>query len=498
MLKNLFTVSAWTGLSRLLGFVRDVLFAAVLGAGPVADAFLVAFSLPNMFRRILAEGALNLAFVPIYSKKLETGKNHQEFASQAVSTLAAVLILLVLVAQLIMPAMVFAMASGYFGDTRFNTATLFGRIAFPYIFFIALAALLSGILNSHRRFWVAAAAPVLLNIIFVHVLAVSYVASYDIGLVMAVSVPVAGLAQLLFVFMGIRRAGIRIELRLPRLTPDIRHLLVIAAPAAMTGGVIQLNLLIGRQVASFEQGAVAWLNYADRLVQVPLGIVGVAVGVVLLPALSRKLAAGDVSGGNHLFNRCCEISLALSIPAAVALAVFSVPIVSVLFERGAFGEHDTSRTALALMIYACGLPAFVFQKAYQPLFFAREDTRTPFKLSLVAMVTNAVVAVGLMQTLGYVAAALGTTASGWVLLILFMHRARRLGQAATLDRQFWWSFPRILLASAAMGGALFAAYLWGREFFFMPGIRYVAVTLLTFSGIAIYAGVFLLLKMWTR
>ncbi len=493
MLRNMFTVGSWTSLSRVLGFVRDILFAAVLGAGPVADAFLVAFSLPNMFRRILAEGALNLAFVPLYSKKLKKNQNHREFASQSLSTLAVVLVALVLLAQVAMPAMVLAMASGYLGDGRFDLATVFGRIAFPYIFFISLAALLSGILNSHRQFWVAAAAPVFLNVVFIGVLAAAVVADFNTGLVLAVSVPVGGLAQLLFAVWGIRRAGIRLKLCKPALTPDIRRLLVVAAPAALAGGVIQLNLLIGRQVASFEQGAVAWLNYADRLVQLPLGIVGVAVGIVLLPALSRKMASGDDQGANDVFNRSCEVTLTLSLPAAVALAVFSDPIVSVLFERGAFSSRDASNAALALTVYACGLPAFVLQKVYQPLFYAREDTLTPFRLSLVAMIANAAIAIGLMQSFGFLAAALGTTVSGWVLLALLVHRARSLGSAAVLDRQLRRTLPRIVVSAAVMGGLLYFAYSLAQDLFFTEGIRYIALLVLIVAGVVVnFATAFLL------
>ena len=339
LIGGFFTVGFWTLASRILGFVREVLFAAVLGAGPMAEAFLVAFSIPNMFRRIFAEGAFNTAFVPMFSKRLKSRKDAADFAEEALSALGGALILVFLAAQVAMPLLVWAMASGFAGDGRFDDAVGYGRITFAYLIFISLAALFSGILNSVGRFAAAAAAPVLLNVFFILALLAAHEFDLDAGLALSWTALAAGVAQLALVWRAASAAGFRVRVRPPVLSDDIKRLARIAAPAALAGGVVQINLLIGRQVASFHDGAVAWLNYADRLYQLPLGVVGIAVGVVLLPELSRKLADDDDAGGQAAFSRAAEVSLALALPAAAALAAMPLPLVSVLYERGQFGPR---------------------------------------------------------------------------------------------------------------------------------------------------------------
>lgn len=485
---GLLTVGGWTFLSRVFGFARDIMIAAFLGAGPVAEAFLIAFSLPNLFRRFFAEGAFNMAFIPMFSKRLERDENAGEFMNEAFAALGTLLIVFTLIGTVAMPWLVVAMASGFIGDARFDLAVHFGRIAFPYILFISLAALLSGVLNATGRFAVAAAAPVLLNILFIAAMVVADTLGLDIGLALAWAVPVAGIAQLALLWRGAARAGYAPRLVRPRLTPQIRRLAIVAAPAALAGGVVQINLLVGRQVASFFDGAVVWLSLADRLYQLPLGVVGIAIGVVLLPDLSRRLGAGDAAGGQAAFNRAAEISLALTVPAAVALLVVPVPIVSVLFERGAFEASDVGPTALALAVYALGLPAFVLQKVLQPLFFAREDTRSPFRYALLAMIVNAAVAIGLAPLIGFIAAAIGTTVAAWVMVLQLWFGSRAMALEATLDARFRARAPRIVLASSVMGAALWSVALWIGPGFEEPGLRYLALTGLVALGIVVYAG----------
>ena len=489
LVSGFLTVGLWTLVSRILGFARDMMIAAFLGTGPVAEAFLIAFALPNMFRRFFAEGAFNMAFVPMFSKKLEAGEDAEGFARDAFAGLAAVLIVFSVIALLAMPWLVLAMASGFAGDERFDLAVGFGRIAFPYILFISLAALLSGVLNAAGRFTAAAAAPVLLNVLFITAMILATKAGWPVGDALAWTVPVAGLAQLALVWLAAKRAGFNLKPRRPRMTPELKRLALIAAPAAMAGGVVQINLLVGRQVASFYEGAVAWLSYADRLYQLPLGVVGIAVGVVLLPDLSRRLRAGDTEGGRNAFNRAAEISLALTIPAAVALCVIPLPLVSVLFQRGAFGPEDTAATALAVAVYGLGLPGFVLQKALQPLFFAREDTRRPFYFALASLVVNAGIAIGLMPTFGFIAAAIGTTVSGWASVALLWFASRRMGVAATLDHRFRNRFWRILLASGLMGGLLWVAALALAPFLDLPTLRYGALAILVGIGMIGYFGI---------
>jgi putative peptidoglycan lipid II flippase len=309
----------------------------------------------------------------------------------------------------------------------------------------------------------------------------------DVGTTLALSVPVAGLAQLALVWWAAARAGFRLTLRRPRMTPELRRLAIIAAPAALAGGVVQINLLIGRQVASFFDGAIAWLNYADRLYQLPLGVVGIAIGVVLLPDLSRRLRAGDESGGRHAFSRASEMALTLTVPAAVALVAIPLPLISVLFQRGAFDAGDASATAAALAVYGVGLPGFVLQKVLQPLFYAREDTVRPFRYALVSLVLNAVIAIGLALAIGYLAAAIGTTVAGWAMVWLLWRGSRDMGDAAVPDAQLRRRLPRILAASLVMGVCLVAAAWALADALADPGWRYAALAALVGAGLAVYA-----------
>jgi putative peptidoglycan lipid II flippase len=328
---------------------------------------------------------------------------------------------------------------------------------------------------------------VLLNLIFIAALAIGAVVGWDMGLTLAWAVPVAGVAQMVLVWVAASRAGFRLVPRLPRLTPEMRRLAVIAGPAMLAGGVVQINLLVGRQVGSFFEGAIAWLSFADRLYQLPLGVVGIAVGIVLLPDLARRLRAGDAAGGRDALSRAGEISMALTIPSAVALVVIPVPVVSVLFERGAFGPDDTAATALALAVYGAGLPAFVLQKVLQPLYFAREDTRSPFRYALVAMVVNAAAAIGFAWLLGFVGAAIGTTLAAWTMVWLLLRGRRGMGEVATFDDRFRRRIWRIVLASGLMGAGLWlGVILWG-PLLGIPGWRYAALAALVLGGIAVYA-----------
>lgn len=481
------TVGAWTFLSRIFGFVRDIMIAAFLGAGPAAEAFFIAFSLPNLFRRFFGEGAFNMAFIPQFSKRVEAGNAPRAYMNDAIAALAAILVALTALATVIMPWLVLAMASGFAGDERFDLAVMFSRITFPYILLISLAALLSGVLNATGRFAAAAAAPVLLNVLLIGAMVLADLAGWNIGLTLSITVPIAGLAQLALLWQAAKRAGFAPQMQWPRFTDEMKQLAIIAAPAALAGGVVQVNLLVGRQVASFFDGAVVWLWFADRLYQLPLGVVGIAIGVVLLPDLSRRLAAKDISGGRDAFNRAAEVSLVFTVPAAVALLVVPIPIVSTLFERGAFGPDDVNPTALALAIYALGLPAFVLQKVLQPLFFAREDTRSPLNYALVAMVVNAVVAIGLAPLIGFVSAAFATTLAAWVMVVLLWLGSRSMGEEATLDARFLTRAPRIIIASAAMGLVLYGLAILLSSAISAPFIRYVALAALVAAGAISYA-----------
>lgn len=493
LVRGFLTVGSWTFASRLFGFIRDMMIAAYLGSGPVAEAFLVAFSLPNMFRRFFAEGAFNMAFVPMFSKKLSGEKDGEgdrdaaeTFASDAFSMLGAALIAFTIIGTIAMPVLVWAMASGFAGDARFDMAVDFGRIAFSYILFISLVALLSGVLNSFGSFTEASFVPVLMNIMFIAAMFAASKLGWDMGLTLAWTVPVTGIAQLAFTWFSARRLGFNLTPHWPKMTPDLKRLMIIAGPAVLSGGVVQINLLVGRQVASFTEGAVAWLSYADRLYQLPLGVVAIAIGTVLLPALSRHLRDKDEIAARDTFSRGMEFALFLTLPAAFALVIIADPLVSVLYGRGAWSLNDTYGTSVALAAYGLGLPAFVLHKVLQPLYYAREDSRSPFKFALISMVVNVVFAVALQPVLGFLAAALATTVSGWVMVIQLWFGARKMGAAAHPDARFWARLWRIILASAIMGGALWAMQAWLGDSLTTDGTRYGALAALCGVGIAVY------------
>ncbi|MFN3845119.1 MAG: murein biosynthesis integral membrane protein MurJ [Paracoccaceae bacterium] len=489
LIRSIMVVGGWTLLSRGAGFARDIMMAAYLGAGPVAEAFLIAFSLPNMFRRFFAEGAFNMAFVPMFAKKLEGGEDAKGFARDAFSGLAGILIVFSVLGTMAMPWLVWAMASGFAGDARFDLAVLYGRIGFSYILFISLVALLSGVLNAFGRFTEASFVPVLMNLMFIGAMLLAAYFGWDMGLTLAWTVPVTGVAQFAFTWWSASRVGFALVPTWPKMTPELKRLFIIAAPAVLAGGVVQINLLVGRQVASFTEGAVAWLSYADRLYQLPLGVVGIAIGTVLLPDLSRRLRAGDAEGGRASFNRGTEFALALTFPAAVALVVIAMPLCAVLFQRGAFGADDTANTAMALAAYGLGLPAFVFQKVLQPLYFAREDTRRPFRYAVISMIVNAVIAVGLMPVIGFIAAALATTISAWVMVWQLWRGSRGMGPEADFDDRFRSRGWRIVVSAVAMGVVLFVAMSALGPMLGTPGARYAGLALLIAAGIVSYFGI---------
>jgi putative peptidoglycan lipid II flippase len=486
LISGFFTVGIWTLASRFLGFIRDAMIVAFLGTGPLYEAYIVAFRLPNLFRRFFAEGAANMAFIPLFSKKLENGEDPAGFARDAMSALVGILIVLTLLAQIFMPWLIYAIASGYEGE-KFDLSVEFGRIAFPYIFFISMAALLSGVLNATGRFAAAAAAPVLLNILFILAMLIAVQTGGSVARWLVWAIPVAGVAQFALVWIAAARAGFRILPRWPRLTPDVKRLAIIAAPAALAGGVVQVNLVVGQQVASYFPRAVGWLFTADRLYQLPLGVVGIAIGVVLLPDLSRRLKADDQTGSRHALSRAGEMALILTVPSAVALCVIAHPLVSVLFERRAFTADDSAATALAVSIYGLGLPAFVLQKVLQPLYFAREDTKTPFRYALISLVVNAMLAIGLAPFIGWIAAAIATSLAGWAMVWLLWRGSFGMGEVAQFDDRFRSRLWRIVSAALIMGAGIYGMSALLETALATATIRYGALALLVFAGMGIYA-----------
>ncbi len=444
LLRNFSVVGLWTLASRVLGFIRDILIALFLGSGPIAEAFLVAFTLPNMFRRLFAEGAFNTAFIPMLTKKITIKDNPETFASETLSILIAVLLLLTAIAELIMPILVFGTASGFSSDSRFDLSVDFGRVMFPYIFLISLSSFLSGILNCLNRYSITAAVPLLLNVFFIFSILIAYIFKLNFGWALTVAVPLSGLFQLGIILIFLKKEPFLLQIKMPKLTPQVFQLMKIAIPAALAGGVIQINLVVGRQVASYFDGAVAWLNYADRVFQLPLGVVGIAIGVVLLPNLSKKNSKRHAKESNNIVNRSTEFALFLTLPATCALLLIPYPIINVLFERGAFTPLDTANTSKALFIYAIGLPAFVFQKIFATIYFANGDTKSPLKFALAGMLANFFLAVGLSSFIGYLAPVVGTTFSGWLIAILLWKNSKKYG--FYFDKKIKSLMPKLFFA----------------------------------------------------
>ncbi|MEQ8652362.1 MAG: murein biosynthesis integral membrane protein MurJ [Kiloniellales bacterium] len=493
-LKAIATVGGWTLASRLLGFVRDILIAGTLGTGPTADAWVVAFRLPNLFRRILGEGAFNAAFVPLFAGRLEQQGpiEAKRFAEESLAVLLAVTLTLVAVAMASMPWLMRVIAPGFLQDsTQFREATQMAQIAFPYLLFMALAALLSGVLNSLRRFAAAAAAPVLLNIFLILAMLVVLPLTGQPGRVLVWAVAAAGAAQFLLLIVAAARAGFKLRLRWPRLTPGVRRLLVLMVPGLISAGALQLNLFVGTMIATLQPGAAALLYYADRVYQLPLGLIGIAVSVVLLPEITRRLRGEGEAAAAASLTQGLEFALFLTLPAAVALAVLAEPIASVLFERGAFDSAAAAATGLAILAYAIGLPAYVAVKVYQPAFFAREDMTTPLRAALWSVGTNIALSLLLFfalvdQGLGYLGLAVATTIAAFVnVAVLWRSLAGRglLRIAKDKRRRLW----RQLLAAGGMGIGLYFAlaplrsWLEGGEL-----LRATALGILVLGGIAGY------------
>ena len=480
LIRSVATVGSLTLVSRVLGFTRDILTAAILGAGPVADAFFVAQRLPNLFRSLFAEGALSAAFVPLASGAMTEGGTTQvrQFAEEAFAVLFTVLLGFVLLSEIFMPWVMRAIAPGFSAEPgKFELVITLSRITFPYLLLISLTALLGGLLNALDKFAAPAATPILLNLSLITALYLMARFGWRDGHALAWALSAAGVAQFLWLRLACARAGLPLRLRLPRLTPRVRETLRIMAPGVFGAGVTQLNLLISTALASLlAGGSVSYLYYADRLNQLPLGVVGIAIGTAILPSLSRQVRVGDAAGAMATQNRGVELAFLLTLPAAAALIVLAGPILAVLFERGAFGPADVSATAAALAAYAVGLPAFVLVKVLAPGFYARRDTATPVKVAVTAVVVNFLLTLVLMQFLAHVGVAIALSASGWMQALILLVLLARHGHFR-LDERAIGKIPRIVAATLGM-----TAILVGLRLAFAPALS--GSTLLRVAALA--------------
>jgi len=433
LVRKFATVGGSTLVSRFFGFARETLMAAALGTGPMADAFFAAFRFPNLFRRLFAEGAFNAAFVPLFAKEIEGGgvDAARRFSEEVFGVLFTVLMVITVAMELAMPLLVRTIIAPGFdsGSAKFDVTVRLAAIMFPYLMCMSLTAMLSGMLNSLHHFFAAAIAPVFLNAMMIAALGWSLWQGSDpqaTAYLLSWAVLGAGLLQMAVLYAGVRHAGMSFGFRRPRLTANVRRLLVLAVPAAVTGGITQINQIIGQMIASTKEGAISALQFADRIYQLPLGVVGIAVGVVLLPELARALKAGAGREAANLQNRSMEFALFLTIPAAAAIWVLADDIIRVIYERGAFTQAMTANVASILAIYGLGLPGFVAIKALNPGFFAREDTRTPMRFTLISVAVNCTLALSLFPFFAERGIATAEAVSGWLTTtLLFVTLLRR-------------------------------------------------------------------------
>lgn len=456
--RSLATVSGLTVVSRVAGFVRDALTAVFLGAGPESDAFFVAQRLPNLFRSLFAEGAFAAAFVPLYTREKEKDgpEAAQRFASESLSLLIALLLPLTILFIFAMPWVIDLIAPGFGNEGhKYDMAVRFSRITFPYLLLISITALQTGVLNANGRFAPGAAAPVMLNIVMIMGLLLSDFFHLAVGETQSWAMAIAGGVQALWLVLSCRNAKLSIKLIRPRLSAGSRQLFKQIGPGAVGAGAAQINLLISTMLAStLPTGAVSYLYYADRLNQLPLGIVGIAVATTLLPVLAHHEANGDSAKVRHFISRGVEFCLLLGLPSAIGLGLAAQPIIATLFEHGAFTHQDTMQTALTLSAYALGIPAFLLIKVFASRFFAQQDTRTPVRIALVSMLVNITLALALIRPIEHVGMALATSLATWSNAGLLFFVLHRRGEKL-LDEKVVRRLPRLLAAAGAMAVTTF-------------------------------------------
>ena len=594
LLRSMATVSGFTALSRILGFIRDILMGYFLGSSHAADAFFAAFKFPNIFRRIFGEGAFNSAFVPLFSREL-TSKGRKEamhFASQTFSILAIVLLIITIIAIPLMSWITMVHAPGfnavktfrgdsnnnevsfdikikgskaiYFvienggnaeiknitlvknnndtenpldqsdwlsekgklikkyslsenknftrikgnaliknskeGNTNlsiyrnhpdtFNLTVTLSKITFIYLLCMALVAHMSGVLNTVKIFGMPAAAPVLLNMTF---LAGFLISSIFWGFkgdpvkyahVAAWCVFVAGFLQLGALYFTCFRKGLRIKLCKPKLSPQIKRLFILMGPGVLAAGIQQINLLVGSIIASFREGAISYLYYSERVYQLPLGVIGIGLGVILLPEVTKRLRNGDQIGAITSMNRGIELAMLLTIPASIALIVIPYPIISTLFQHGAFTAEDANLTALSLAGFAIGIPGYVLVRVLQPGYFARENTKTPMLIAGVTVIVNIVFSIILFDSLGHIGIAIATSIAAWVNVALLLFGLRNFWKP---DARLKSRMPKIFIASIVMGSLLWILHQTIKEMFNHDfWLRLGGVSMLVIFGITIY------------
>tara|TARA_B100001029_G_C15035017_1_gene439545 strand:- start:100 stop:1629 length:1530 start_codon:yes stop_codon:yes gene_type:complete len=416
LIKSTSTFSFFTLISRVSGYFRDILIAFFLGAGPIADAFFVAFRIPNTFRRLFSEGTFNAAFVPSYTSEFNKGKKiANKFANNVFNILLIILFLIVLLIEIFMPIFVGLIAPGFSKDSdKLQLAIDLTRITFPFLLFVSLSSFFSAILNSHNKFAAASATPIILNILLIIVLIFGKFLSDNLVYTMSYVVTIAGIIQLLFLIYFVRKHFVpNISFKF-KYNTKIKIFFNKLVPSIFSSGVTQINILVGTIIASFQANAVSYLYYADRIYQINLAIAGVAIGTVLLPNLSKHISNKNENKTQLLQNKSVELSLFLSLPAAAALLIAPNEITSALFGYGLFDEISVKNTGLALFYFAFGLPAFAFIKVFSSFLFARHNTKIPFYFSLISVLINIFISIYFFNTVGFIIIPIATSISSWI------------------------------------------------------------------------------------
>ena len=492
------TFGFYTLISRILGYVRDILIAIFLGTSLFADAFFVAFRLPNTFRRLFAEGTFNAAFIPSYAGELTKSKSGADsFAKSVFNLLFIILLILVFVAEIFMPQLIFLIAPGFYQDPeKLNLAVELSRITFPFLFFICLASFFGAILNSYNKFAAAAAAPIILNIVLILALLSSKWFNIKDVVTLSYAVSLAGFLQLIILLFFVKKYFTPILSLKIKIDKKIKFFFSKLLPSIFSSGVTQINILVGTIIASFQAGAVSYLYYADRVYQINLAVAGIAVGTVMLPELSKHIKNNNFKQITNLQNRALELCLFLSIPAATALVLASEQIITSLFGYGSFNSLSVTNTALALTFFAFGVPAFSILKIFSNYFFARNDTKTPFYLSLISVILNILISVSLFGKFGFIIIPIATSISSWANVFFHFYFIKKRNYYY-FDKTFIYKLPRIILSVVVMGivlhlllGFFSVKFDYNESWKFIYLFIIVAISLVSYFLISNFSGSF--------
>jgi len=499
LIKSTGTFSFFTIISRLLGYLRDVLIAIFLGAGPIADVFFVAFRIPNTFRRLFSEGTFNAAFVPSYSSLLNNKKKSQKFANNIFNLLIVGLFFLVLIIEILMPLFVFLIAPGFDGDyQKMELAITLTRITFPFLMFISLASFFSAILNSHNKFAIASAAPIILNILLIGVLLFGKVLDDELVYYLSYAVTISGLLQFIFLYLFVKKYfAPKFQLRI-KIDSQVKIFFRKLLPSIFSSGVTQINILVGTIIASFQASAVSYLYYADRIYQINLAIAGIAIGTVILPQLSKHVQSKRKKKINLIQNKALELSLFLSIPATIALIIASEEIISSLFGYGSFDELSVKNSARALFYFAIGLPAFSLIKVFSAFFFARHNTKIPFYISLTSVLLNIFISIIYFKEIGFIIIPIATTISSWfnaILLFIFL----RTKNLFSLNLVFINRFIKILVSSVLMGTFFnYVIHFFNDKFIYQESFKVIYLIGVVILALIFYLLIAILIKAFKR